>query len=110
MEALWSLFDSSKSGDRGVFNVVDNEPARKQEIVDWLARRLDRPGIHFDPEKQTTRASGRRTRAGMPNRRVSNRKLRECTNWSPRYPTFREGYEQILNSIQDSSFQVRSME
>jgi len=96
VSAIWCLLEAAPPGTRSIYNVVDNEPARKQEIVDWLANRLGRPSLRFDPQEQTARSPGRRTREGLPSRRVANRKIREELHWHPMFPSFREGYGQIL--------------
>ena len=33
----------------------------------------------------------------MPHRYVSNKKAREALKWSPKFPSFREGYASLLN-------------
>ena len=79
-------------------NVVDNEPARKQEIVDWLAGRLGCPSIPFNPEAAGRRAAARTSSTGLPNRRIRNDRLRKLLSWDPRFPSYREGYASILQA------------
>ncbi|MGA1205780.1 MAG: NAD-dependent epimerase/dehydratase family protein [Opitutales bacterium] len=83
---------------RNVFNVVDDHPERKQAIVDWLSRRLGQATIPFNPDLQGPRASKRTSSVGLPNRRVSNQRLKEDLDWQPSFPSYREGYEDILGS------------
>ncbi|NDV61746.1 NAD-dependent epimerase/dehydratase family protein [Puniceicoccales bacterium CK1056] len=94
--ALIQLLDAPMPNVAEVFNVVDDEPARKQEIVDWLATKLGLPTIPFNPDDLGPRASRRTTQGGLPNRRVSNAKLKESIGWKPSHPSFREGYADIL--------------
>jgi nucleoside-diphosphate-sugar epimerase len=96
VEALLLLAEAELPGSADVFNVVDNEPARKQAIVDWLAETLSMPSIPFDPKQAGPRALRRAAGQGMPNRRISNAKLREVLAWEPRFPDFRAGYRDIL--------------
>jgi nucleoside-diphosphate-sugar epimerase len=98
-EVLLRLVDTPLAAEADVFNVVDNEPARKQGIVDWLAERLQVPTIPFDPNQSGPRARRRSAGAGMPNRRVSNEKIRRVLEWMPRYPDFRAGYADILKGL-----------
>lgn len=74
-----------------IINLADDGPARKAEIVSWLAARITLPTPRFTGEP----AGGRR--AVTPDRRIANGKARALLGWVPRYPTFREGYESLLS-------------
>lgn len=74
-----------------IINLADDGPARKAELVSWLAARLDLPAPRFTGEP----AGGRR--AVTPDRLIANTKARALLGWAPRYPTFREGYESLLS-------------
>lgn len=74
-----------------VFNLADDGPARKVELVSWLATRLGLPAPRFTGEP----AGGRR--AITPDRLIDNAKARAILGWAPRYATFREGYESLLS-------------
>ncbi len=82
-----------------VFNVVDDEPARKQAIVDWLAQQLGCSSIPFNPEASSQRASKRTSSSGLPNRRIRNDRLKHLIDWQPLYPSYREGYGSILRDL-----------
>ena len=96
VDALLLLAEAELPGCADVFNVVDNEPARKQAIVDWLAETLSMPRLPFDPNLAGPRALRRDAGNGLPNRRISNAKIREVLAWKPRFPDFRAGYRDIL--------------
>lgn len=66
-----------------IFNVVDDSPAPRGEILLWLSATLGKP---LSNSKETVA----RRRADS-NKRVSNRKLR-ALGWSPQYPDYREGF------------------
>jgi nucleoside-diphosphate-sugar epimerase len=74
--------EEAKTSTR-IFNVVDDLPAPRGEILSWLSATLGKP------LSNSTEAVGRR-RADT-NKRVSNRKLR-ALGWSPRYRDYREGF------------------
>jgi nucleoside-diphosphate-sugar epimerase len=74
-----------------IFNVADDGRARKSDIVAWLAGQLERPVPRFTGAP----AGGRR--AVTPDRVISNEKLKATLGWRPRYPTFREGYANLLS-------------
>ncbi|HRJ45763.1 MAG TPA: NAD-dependent epimerase/dehydratase family protein [Opitutaceae bacterium] len=89
--AIWCSLTAPPAVAGGIFNVVDDAPARRKDIAAWLARRLGRPEPVFD-----VNLPGRR-RAEMPDRIIENRKLRETLGWRPQYPSYREGYETLLS-------------
>lgn len=69
-----------------VFNVVDDAPTPKAEVVTWLAAALGVPVPRFTGEPIST------GRGSTPDRIVSNAKVKARLNWSPSHPTFRDGY------------------
>lgn len=82
--------------EQDVFNVVDDQPAQKQDIVDWLVAETGCTPARFDPNNAGPRASRRTTGKGLPNRRVSNSKLKQCLGWQPRFADYKSGYRDIL--------------
>lgn len=81
----------------GIYNICDNEPSPKFQVLNWLAGQLGQPAPRFDP----TAVSPRLQRRGgsMPDRRISNRKARRVLGWVPCYRSFREGYASILKAM-----------
>jgi nucleoside-diphosphate-sugar epimerase len=75
-----------------VFNVADDGAAPKAEVVDWLAGRLGR----LAPAFTGLPAGGRRQ--VPPHRIVANDRLKAATDWTPAFPSFREGYAAILGT------------
>ena len=70
-----------------IFNVVDDTPAPRAEILAWLSQRLNFPlPISPAPAEQ---------QQGRSNKRISNAKLR-ALGWSPAYPSYREGFNQSV--------------
>jgi nucleoside-diphosphate-sugar epimerase len=69
------------------YNVTDNEPVRQRDLLAWLATRLGcpMPGPRED-------ANPRPSTRAPTNKRVSNRRLRDDLGWTPRFPSYREGY------------------
>jgi nucleoside-diphosphate-sugar epimerase len=88
--AIWSCFVAPTSIANEIFNVADDSPARKGDVVEWLAHRLGIASPRF------TGAPLARRRVLTPDRIISNEKLRRTLGWRPRFPTFREGYETML--------------
>lgn len=81
----------------GIFNVVDDEPVRKKELVAWLAQRIgqDPADLNFD-SSGNARSLHRRTASGViPDRRISSSEFQKLVNWSPVSRSYREGYKLI---------------
>ena len=69
---------------------VDEDPAARGEVLTWLAMRLDAP------RPRAVDGGELRGRArGGGNKRVSSARLRS-SGFGFRFPTFREGYEQVI--------------
>jgi len=78
------------------FNLVDNEPTDKATVVEWLASELGRKKPRFDPELPPQRRMRVNAVGQSPNRRISNEKIRGTLSWEPKYPTYRQGFAELL--------------
>jgi nucleoside-diphosphate-sugar epimerase len=74
-----------------ICNGADDAPARKAEVVAWVAERLGVPVPRFSGEALSVR------RGQTPDRVIANGKLKRVLGWQPRFPTFREGCESFLS-------------
>jgi nucleoside-diphosphate-sugar epimerase len=74
-----------------VFNVADLAPARREEVVRWLAGALGRPVPAFDGA-----AGARRGGAPMPDRLIASGKIQRVLGWRPHFPDYRAGFGAIL--------------
>lgn len=79
----------------GIYNICDNRPELKAEVLNFLAAELGLMAPSFDSSQVPPRLRRRGER--MPDRRISNTKASEYLGWKPQYPTFREGYAELLN-------------
>ncbi len=97
VSSLWRCLES-ESAVEGIFTVVDDEPALKQEIAAWVAGELGSPAPRYTGEADGSGGASRRLgENGRPaNRRISNAKLKRASGWSPRFPSFREGFGDLL--------------
>jgi nucleoside-diphosphate-sugar epimerase len=89
--AIWAAFDAPTEVPGGIFNVADDGAAPKEEITAFLAEKLGLPAPRFTGEP----AQGRRRIT--PDRVIANDKIKRVLGWRPRYPTYREGYAEILS-------------
>lgn len=74
-----------------ILNVADDGRARKDEVVTWLANQLGLAVPRF-----TGLPNGGR-RVATPDRVIANDRLKATLGWRPRYPTFRDGYANLLS-------------
>ena len=88
--AVWAAFAAPAAVANEIFNLADDAAARKAEIASWLALKMGVPMPEFTGEP----AAGRR--AVAPDRAIANGKIKTMLGWRPRYPSFREGYENML--------------
>jgi nucleoside-diphosphate-sugar epimerase len=70
-----------------IFNVVDDAPVPRSEILAWLSECLNIPLSDSGAVMEQKR--------GRSNKRVSNAKLR-ALGWAPAYPGYREGFERSV--------------
>ena len=91
--AIWSAFSAPDQMANQIFNVVDDAPVPKVELVNWLAARLGLPLPYFDVSAQPSR------RPVPPDRLVLNTKLKQLLGWQPAFPDFRAGYIDLLKSL-----------
>jgi 2-alkyl-3-oxoalkanoate reductase len=82
----------------GVYNVVDDEPLRRRDYLDSLARLLGVPAPRMAPP-WTRHLLGSLGRLLARSQRVSNRKLRRSCGWAPGSPSAREGWPAVLAAL-----------
>ena len=81
---------ASFRGPAGVYNLADDEPCHQNRLVEWGCAMLGAPL----PPLQTLDEAGLSPAARAfyaENRRVANGKAKRLLDWTPRYPTYREG-------------------
>jgi nucleoside-diphosphate-sugar epimerase len=93
ISALCAALSAEAASD--VYNITDDAPTIKADVVAYLAQVMELPAPVFNPEKVSERLKRRGGR--MPHRYVSNVKARKALDWSPIFPSYREGYASLLN-------------
>lgn len=79
----------------GVYNVVEDEPSRRREVANAVAEALRVRPPRFMPG-WTALLGGSVARTLARSLRISNRRLRETSDWAPRYPTTMEGLKAVI--------------
>ena len=90
--ALLACLAAPDSVRNEIFNVADDAPAKRAEVVRWLAERLGRATPSFNGV-----AGARRGGEPMPDRIIANAKIRRRLGWQPRYPDYRAGFAKLLS-------------
>ena len=85
----------------GAFNVVDDEPVRRVVYFESLAKELDLKPPRFLPS-WTTPLFGSVGSAMARSLRLSNRKLRNATGWTPRFRSVCEGWPTTLRQMKET--------
>ncbi len=103
-----SAFVAAAEAKRGgLWHVVDDEPVGVGQFFWSFAKHLRAPRPRRVPTWLARLAAGRYVTELMvtPNR-TSNAKFKREVGWAPRYPTFREGLDQIMESWRAEGFLV----
>ena len=88
-DVVSALFAVLQAGDQNIgriYNVSDGNHSSRAEIAVWLAEKLGVDAPSF----------AGRDGSDASNRKISNNRIRDELNWSPDFPSFREGYNSIL--------------
>jgi nucleoside-diphosphate-sugar epimerase len=108
-DAVWSCihtedaanaFVTSAEGCReGLWHIVDDHPVKAKEFLTAFAERLGAPRPLRVPVWLARIVAGQYAVSFFTTSfRTSNARFRRDFGWSPRYPTYREGLEQIINA------------
>jgi nucleoside-diphosphate-sugar epimerase len=85
----------------GVYNVADDEPVTRAEYSRVIAEALGRRVRHVGGV--VSRLGGSKTEAISRSQRISNRRLRDASGWSPMFPSVREGLPPVVAAIVGST-------
>lgn len=78
----------------GIYNIADDQPLTRQELAAAIAE-LEGVASPAPPEPMQGELPGS-IEALTRSQRISNRHFKHTTGWTPRYPSVREGWRQIL--------------
>jgi nucleoside-diphosphate-sugar epimerase len=95
-----------KSGSR-VYNVVDEEPARMRDVLPYVARLLNAPAPRRVPAMLASLAAGALTMEILgASYRMSGARIREDLGFQPRYPTYRETWQEVGSHLQSKTIDL----
>ena len=104
-DAASAFVAAAEAGGSGLWHVTDDEPATVREMLSEFARGLGAPAPRRLPLwlarlflwKGVVEFFTRSTR-------TSNRRFREATGWSPRFPSFRAGLGEVIGTWRAEGF------
>ena len=107
-EAVWAMIHTDDAASafvtvaeqprNGVWHVVDNELVTVRAFLGEFAKRLEAPPPRRVPVWLAKWLAGEQAVAYFTrSTRTSNERLRHDFAWSPRYPTYREGFDQVVD-------------
>jgi nucleoside-diphosphate-sugar epimerase len=92
-DAAGATLAAIEHGRRGLYNIVDDEPAPTSEWLPYLARALGAKPPRHVPEWLGRLAAGEQVVSMMTEARgASNAKAKRDLGWTLAYPTWREGF------------------
>jgi len=84
----------------GTFFVVDDEPVWLATYLRWLANAVGASApLHIPGFMARLGLGGEMAAAYSSSVRCRNDRIKQALAWTPRYPTFREGYAEVLPRI-----------
>jgi 2-alkyl-3-oxoalkanoate reductase len=106
-DAVWSVIHTDDAASayvavaerprEGVWHIVDDEPVSVRVLLETIAERLGAPRPRRLPVWLARWLAGERAVAYFTrSTRTTNARFRRDFGWAPRFPTYREGLDQIV--------------
>jgi NAD dependent epimerase/dehydratase family enzyme len=91
-DAALAVIDGLAQAPAGIYDIVDDEPLQRKEVSAALAETVGRRRLLRPPSLLLFILSGRSAMFLARSQRVSNRKFKEATTWSPMIPNAKLGF------------------
>ena len=85
----------------GAYNVVEDNPVPQSEYAAAFAKELHLPKPRHFPRFLGKLILGGPANYILNSARVSNKKFKEATGWSPKYPSIHEGFREVAEVMGD---------
>jgi nucleoside-diphosphate-sugar epimerase len=96
-DAAGAFVAAAEAGRGGLWHVVDDRPVTARDFLSGFARRLGAPPPRRVPEWLARLVAGRyAVRFLTSSTRTSNARIRRDLGWSPRFPSYEEGLDQVV--------------
>ncbi|HEY9284490.1 MAG TPA: NAD(P)-dependent oxidoreductase [Pyrinomonadaceae bacterium] len=104
-DAAAAFVAAAEAGRRGLCHVTDDEPATIRDMLFEFARQLGAPAPRRVPVWLARLFAGKGVIEFFTrSTRTSNRRFREATGWSPRFPSFRAGLGEVVRTWRAEGF------
>jgi nucleoside-diphosphate-sugar epimerase len=91
-DAALAVIDALSHAAGGIYNIVDDEPLQRRELASVLADTVGRKWLFRPPRLLFRILAGKNMMFLARSQRVSNRKFKDETGWSPMVPSARDGF------------------
>ncbi len=92
-DAAVAVVDAMSKAPSGIYDIVDDEPLQRRELAKHLARAAGRKWVFRPPTILFRFLAGKDAMFLTRSHRVSNRRFKEETGWSPTVPDGRVGFQ-----------------
>jgi len=92
-DAAVAVVDGLSKASAGIYDVVDDEPLQRRELASALAHSIGRRWLWRPPSVLLRLLAGKHAMFLTRSQRVSNRKFKAETGWSPTVPSARDGFK-----------------
>ena len=99
-DAAEAIVAAVERAPSGIYNVVDDQPLPRGEVVDAMAAATGRRRLLAPPTWLVRLMAGRDILPLTRSQRVSHRGFRAATDWSPQVPDARVGWARIGDGLQ----------
>ncbi len=101
-DAAGATVAALERGKPGVYNVVDDHPAPSAEWIEYLASVAGAPPPRHVPAWLAKLFIGEAgVRWMTQGRGASNEKAKRAFNWTPRYPSWRDGFREMIGTTEE---------
>jgi len=98
-DIVGALLKSIENPNPGaIYNIVDDHPTSAAEVLDYICHIMEKPIIAGTPIDDAN-VSATLKSFYSDNKRVSNRQTKKELNWQLKFPSYQEGYQDILGKL-----------
>ncbi len=103
-DIVGALLQSAKNPAPGaIYNIVDDHPTSAAEVLDYICHILKKPPIKDTPIDDPYISPALKSFYG-DNKCVSNSQTKRELDWQLKFPSYREGYQDILSKLNQGLF------
>lgn len=92
------MLSMKSSTQENIFNIVDDQPSSSADVLDYICDQIDVPQI-VGTQFETADLSPMMKSFYADNKKVKNTLAKKVLNWKPQYPSFKEGYGELLRNF-----------